>query len=76
MGPINEQVWCYRRRIKKLIVVNKVIKIFQRCGILFRDSLGLDEPYLTKKNVLSLKVINISLMGSSKGKDVEIDTVS
>ena len=36
----------------------KIIKIYQRYGLLARDSLGLGEPYSMKKIVLSLKDIN------------------
>ena len=44
-------------RIKKLINVysGKIIKIYLRCGILSRDNLDPDEPYLTKKNGLVFK---------------------
>ena len=47
--------------IKKFINAHsgKIIKIYQRYGLLSRDSLGLGEPYSTKKNILSLKDINI-----------------
>ena len=58
---IDRQVRRYRIRIKKFIYAysGKIIKIYQRFGILPHDSLGFGEPYLTKKLTLSLKVINI-----------------
>ena len=80
-----KQDGCYRIRIKKFINAysGKVIKIYQGCGILSRDSLGLDEPYSMKKVVLSLKVINIyhiisfkPLICPPEGKSLEIDSVS
>ena len=49
--------------IKKFINAyrNKIIKIYRRYGLLFRDclGLGLGEPYSTIKMVLSLKNIYI-----------------
>ena len=49
-----------RIRIKKIINAysGKIIKIYQRCGLLSRDSLGLDEPYFYEKMVMSLKDID------------------
>ena len=43
-----DQVRRYCTRINK-IFNGKIIKIYQRCGSFSRDSLGLGEPYLTKK---------------------------
>ena len=56
-----KQVRRYRIRIKKFIHAysGKIIKIYQRYWLLSRDSLGLGEPYSTKKIVLSLKDIDI-----------------
>ena len=34
---------------------DKIIKIYQRYGLLSRDSLGFGEPYSTKKKSLVLK---------------------
>ena len=83
-----QQVRRYRIMIKKFINAysGKIIKIYQRCGLLSRDSLSLGEPYPTKKMVLPLKVINIyniiifkaqaPLMGPPEGKSLEIYSVS
>ena len=37
----------------------KIIKIYQRLGLLSQDSLGLGGPYSAKKMAFSLKVTNI-----------------
>ena len=73
--------------IKKFInsYNGKIIKIYQRCRILFWDSLGLGETYLTK-NVLALILFNIYNIfsfknrcvpsGSSESKRLEIEALS
>ena len=80
-----KQVRHYRIRIKEFINTysGKIIKIYQRYRLLSQDSLGLDEPYSTKK-VLSSKDINIYNVisfkvtpnGPLEGKYLEIDSVS
>ena len=44
----------YSTKIKKFMNAysGKIIKIYQRCGILSRDSLGLGEPYSTKNGLV------------------------
>ena len=60
----------------------KIIIIYQRYGLLSRDSFGLGEPYSTKKMVMSLKDINMyniisfKIRGTSEGKSLEIYSVS
>ena len=49
-----KQVRFYRIRIKKCITAysSKLIKIYQRCGLLSRDSLGLSEHYSMRKGLI------------------------